>query len=153
MRDIIFAYTKMKHRNLKKNTHSKDKILPTARTESNSSSCKVVCFDINKVNKVKSLLPSENELEELIRLYTALGNITRLKIIFALAKGELCVCDIANVLGLSIPATSHQLKHLYGKKILKYRNDGKMVYYSLNSSHLVSILKKDVRFIENELVG
>jgi|GEM_PF-427040 len=142
----------MNLRNLK-NKNSKGKVLPRKKTRGNSPSCKVVCFDIEKVNEVKSLLPSENEMEELIHLYTALGNITRLKIIFALAKGELCVCDIANVLGLSIPATSHQLKYLYERKILKFRNDGKMVYYSLNSFHLVKILKKDVNFIEHELVS
>lgn len=139
--------------NLYKLKNSKDKMHAMREAKNDNSLCKVVCFDIDKVNEVKRLLPSDTEFEELIHLYTALGNITRLKIIFALAKGELCVCDIANVLGLSIPATSHQLKYLYGKKILKYRNDGKMVYYSLNSSHLVNILKKDVQFIENELAS
>lgn len=118
----------------------------------NAETCKVICFDIEKVNEVKKSLPTEKEFEELTKLYAALGNITRLKIIFALAKGELCVCDIANVLGLSIPATSHQLKYLYERKLLKYRNDGKMVYYSLNSKDLISILKDDVKFIENSFM-
>lgn len=119
---------------------------------SNGQSCKVICFNVEKVNEVKKSLPTEKEFEELVALYAALGNITRLKIIFALAKGELCVCDIANVLGLSIPATSHQLKYLYEQKLLKYRNDGKMVYYSLNSKELVNILKDDVKFIENSFI-
>lgn len=110
--------------------------------------CKVICFDAEKVKDVKKSLPTEKEFEELVQLYAALGNLTRLKIIFALAKGEICVCDIANVLGLSIPATSHQLKYLYEQKLLKYRNDGKMVYYSLNSERLISILKDDVKLIE-----
>jgi DNA-binding transcriptional ArsR family regulator len=115
-------------------------------------SCKVICFNVEKVNEVKRSLPTEKEFEKLTGLYAALGNVTRLKIIFALAKGELCVCDVANVLELSIPATSHQLKYLYEHKLLKYRNDGKMVYYSLNSEQLVNILKEDVKFIEDALM-
>ncbi|MDF1611356.1 ArsR/SmtB family transcription factor [Stygiobacter electus] len=119
---------------------------------SNGQSCKVICFNVEKVNEVKKSLPTEKEFEELVGLYAALGSITRLKIIFSLAKSELCVCDISNVLGLSIPATSHQLKYLYEQKLLKYRNDGKMVYYSLNSEELISILKDDVQFIENSFM-
>lgn len=115
---------------------------------SKADSCKVICFNVEKVNEVKKSLPAEWEFKELVGLYAALGNIMRLKIIFSLAKGELCVCDIANVLGLSIPATSHQLKYLYEMNILKYRNDRKMVYYSLNSTKLIKILKDDVQFIE-----
>ena len=112
------------------------------------NSCKVICFNVEKVEEVKNSLPTEKEFEELVVLYAALGNITRLKIIFTLAKGELCVCDIANVLGLSIPATSHQLKYLSEIKILKSRNDGKMVYYELNSEDLIGVLKDDVKLIE-----
>lgn len=115
---------------------------------SKGDSCKIICFNVEKVKVVKRSLPTANEFEELVGLYAALGNITRLKIIFSLAKGELCVCDIANVLSLSIPATSHQLKYLYDIRILKSRNDGKMVYYKLNSEKLVSILKDDVKLIE-----
>ena len=114
----------------------------------NAETCKVICFNTEKVKDVKKSLPTEKEFEELVQFYASLGHLSRLKIIFALAKGELCVCDIANVLGLSIPATSHQLKYLYEQKLLKYRNDGKMVYYSLNSERLISILKDDVKLIE-----
>jgi len=117
-----------------------------------TDSCKVICFNVEKVKEVKKSLPNEREFQELVELYAALGNITRLKIIFALAKGELCVCDIANVIGLSIPATSHQLKYLYEMKILKSRNDGKMVYYKLNSEKLIGVLKDDVKLIEETFI-
>lgn len=122
------------------------------RRRRNESTCKVVCFNVEKVNEIKRLLPSEREMDELVNLYAAIGNTTRLKIIFALAKAELCVCDVANVLGLSIPATSHQLKYLYEHRLLKNRNEGKMVYYSLNSKELVNIMKEDVQFIEDALM-
>jgi len=117
-----------------------------------TDSCKVICFNVEKVKEVKKSLPNEREFQELVELYAALGNITRLKIIFALAKGELCVCDIANILGLSIPATSHQLKYLFEMKILKSRNDGKMVYYKLNSEKLIGVLKDDVKLIEETFI-
>ena len=130
-------------------TASKKKI---KNQKGKGDSCKVICFNVEKVEEVKNSLPKEKEFDELVSLYAALGNITRLKIIFALAKGELCVCDIANVLGLSIPATSHQLKYLYEQKLLKFRNDGKMVYYSLNSEDLIGILKDDVKLIEETLL-
>lgn len=120
---------------------------------SKADSCKVICFNVDKVKEVKKSLPTEREFEELVKLYAALGNITRLKIIFSLAKGELCVCDIANVLGLSIPATSHQLKYLYEMNILKSRNDGKMVYYKLNSEDLINVLKDDVNLIEETFIN
>ena len=129
-------------------TVNKKNVIRNSKTET----CKVICFNTKMVSEVKQSLPTKREFEELVGLYAALGNITRLKIIFALAKGELCVCDIANVLGLSIPATSHQLKYLYEMKILKSRNDGKMVYYKLNSEKLIGILKDDVKLIEKSFV-
>jgi len=132
-----------------------ESIAPKEKIKNNNGkadSCKVICFNIEKVKEVKKSLPTEKEFQELVELYAALGNITRLKIIYALAKGELCVCDIANVLGLSIPATSHQLKYLYEMKILKSRNDGKMIYYKLNSEDLISVLKDDVKLIEETFI-
>ncbi|NOY89025.1 MAG: winged helix-turn-helix transcriptional regulator [FCB group bacterium] len=88
-------------------------------------------------------------MSELVNLYAAIASDTRLKIIFALEKVELCVCDISHVIGLSIPATSHQLKYLHEQKILKYRNDGKMVYYSLHNKRLVKILRENTEFLKS----
>ncbi len=76
----------------------------------------------------------------------------RLKIIFALEKGELCVCDVANAIGLSIPATSQQLKLLRLGKIVRFRTDGKMAYYSLVSPNLFDAIQSDTRFIAGHKV-
>lgn len=77
-------------------------------------------------------MPSDAQLEEARIVFAALADRTRLKILHALRRGdELCVCDVANVLGMSISAASHHLRKLRDLKILKYRNDGKMAYYSL----------------------
>ncbi len=66
---------------------------------------------------------------------------TRVKIVFALSKEkELCVCDIANIVGLTISATSHQLRKLRDKNVVKFRNDGNMVYYSLDDKYVGNLL-------------
>lgn len=107
--------------------------------------CTVPCFDNRKVRAVRSrLAKQEDRLRTQAGSYKLLGNTTRLKILFALADTELCVCDIAHVLGLSIAATSHQLKLLHGQNWLQKRNDGKMLYYRLNDVDLVKALERDV---------
>jgi len=114
--------------------------------------CNIPCFDHAKVNAIKSrLAEDENRLPELAEFYKLLGNATRLKILLALSADELCVCDIAHVLGLSIAATSHQLKLLRDQGWLKKRDDGKMVYYRLYSVDLLKALKGDLAMLETRL--
>jgi DNA-binding transcriptional ArsR family regulator len=77
-------------------------------------------------------MPPDAVLEETQILFGALADRARLKILFALGNGEeLCVCDVAHVLGVSISTASHHLRKLRDLKLLRYRNDGKMSYYSL----------------------
>lgn len=117
-----------------------------------SDTCNVPCFDHDKVNKIKYTLSKEEQrLPELAKFYKLLGNATRLKILLALAHGELCVCDVAHVLELSMAATSHQLKLLRDKGWLGMRNDGKMVYYRLQSEDLLRALKGDLAMLEARL--
>ncbi len=114
--------------------------------------CAIPCFDHDKVAAVQAALTEEEErLPELADFYKLLGNTTRLKILLALAEGELCVCDIAHVLGLSIAATSHQLKLLRNQGWLRKRDDGKMVYYRLHSADLLKALKGDLKMLEARL--
>jgi DNA-binding transcriptional ArsR family regulator len=123
----------------------------TPRT-TKSDTCAIPCFDHAKVNKVKKALSKEEKrLPELAAFYKLLGNATRLKILLALAQGELCVCDITHVLELSMAATSHQLKLLRDQGWLGMRNDGKMVYYRLKSEDLLKALKDDLKILEARL--
>ena len=123
-----------------------------ATVAAKSDTCAIPCFDYNKVNKVKKALSREQQrLPELAEFYKLLGNATRLKILLALAQGELCVCDIAHVVELSMAATSHQLKMLRKQGWLGMRNDGKMVYYRLNSEDLLKALKGDLAMLEARL--
>jgi len=117
-----------------------------------ADTCAIPCFDHSKVNKVKKALSKEEKrLPELADFYKLLGNTTRLKILLALAHSELCVCDIAHVLELSMAATSHQLKLLRDQGWLSKRDDGKMVYYRLNSEDLLKALKGDLKILEARL--
>lgn len=106
--------------------------------------CAVPCFDDGKVRAIRSRLARQEDLlHTQADRHKLLGNTTRLKILLALADAELCVCDIAHVLGLSIAATSHQLKLLHRQNWLRKRDDGKMVYYSLNGTDLLKAFEQD----------
>lgn len=114
--------------------------------------CEVTCFEQEKVAAIKAALAHEEQsLPDLAELYKLLGNATRLKILLALAQGELCVCDVAHVLELTVAATSHQLKLLRDRGWLAMRNDGKMVYYRLHSEGLLKALRGDLRLLEERL--
>lgn len=125
--------------------------MPTAKIIA-SPVCNVTCFDQKKVARIKAdLAKDEQLLPQLAELYKLLGNVTRLKILLSLAHGELCVCDVAHVLGLTVAATSHQLKLLRSQGWLTMRNDGKMVYYRVHSESLLKALKGDLSFLEERL--
>ena len=117
-----------------------------------SEACKIPCFDHDKVAAIKVRLAKDEErLPQLAEFYKLLGNATRLKVLLALAEGELCVCDIAHVLGLSVAATSHQLKLLRNQGWLDKRDDGKMVYYRLRGEDLLRALRGDLVMMEQRL--
>lgn len=111
--------------------------------------CNIPCFKEALVKKLKGRLPPEDTLEETRALFAALADRARLKIIYALREGEeLCVCDVAHVLGGSISIASHHLRKLRDLKVLRYRNDGKMAYYALRdefAGKLVAEALKEMR--------
>jgi predicted Rossmann fold nucleotide-binding protein DprA/Smf involved in DNA uptake len=94
--------------------------------------CAIPCFNQELVKGIRSQLPQAEALARWSSLHRALADATRLKILVSLTHGELCVCDIAHVLGLSVSATSHQLRQLRNLGLVRFRNDGRMAYYSLS---------------------
>lgn len=91
-------------------------------------------------------MPTDDELEEVHVVFAALADRTRIKLLHALTQGEeLCVCDVAHVLGVSVSAASHHLRKLRDLKILKYRNDGKMAYYSLRDRFAANLVAETLR--------
>jgi len=112
--------------------------------------CKVPCFDRERVEAARKIISEEDKLlPALVDLYKLLGNATRLKILLALRLGELCVCDMAHVLKLSMPATSHQLKLLRDRGWVRVRNDGKMIYYRLDNDRLHMALESDLALLSH----
>ena len=125
--------------------------MPPAKITTNPV-CDVTCFNQEKVTRIKAdLVKDEQLLPQLAELYKLLGNVTRLKILLSLAHGELCVCVVSHVLGLTVAATSHQLKLLRSQGWLTMRNDGKMVYYRVHSEGMLRALKGDLRHLEERL--
>jgi DNA-binding transcriptional ArsR family regulator len=98
--------------------------------------CDIFCYNEEKVRRLRRKI---QEVEGLAPLFKALGDETRLKIIFALACEELCVCDVANITGTTVAAASHHLRYLKNAGLARYRRQGKMVFYSLDN-HCVSLL-------------
>lgn len=86
--------------------------------------------------------PAEEDILELSNLFKVFGDPTRIRILYALSAKELCVCDIADILGMTQSAISHQLRVLKQASLVKFRRDGKTVYYSLADSHVETILSQ-----------
>jgi DNA-binding transcriptional ArsR family regulator len=103
--------------------------------------CSETVVNLQKVQEVKQYMPPHGEIFSLAETFKILGDPTRLKIVLALAKDELCVCDLATLFELSVSAISHQLRLLRGMKLVKYRKAGKMVYYSLDDEHIEDIIR------------
>lgn len=91
------------------------------------------------VKRVASVMPEEAELYDLAELYKVLGDLTRIKILCALAESEMCVCDLANLLKMTQSSVSHQLRVLKQARLVRYRRAGKTVYYSLDDEHVRDI--------------
>ncbi|HIZ57354.1 MAG TPA: metalloregulator ArsR/SmtB family transcription factor [Candidatus Faecalibacterium gallistercoris] len=93
-------------------------------------------------------MPDDEILYELADLFRVFGDSTRIKILYALHDQELCVQDIASQVGLSQSAVSHQLRVLKDSKLVRFRRDGKTVYYALDDDHVRSILSLGMEHIE-----
>ncbi|MGK9369592.1 ArsR/SmtB family transcription factor [Melioribacter sp. Ez-97] len=102
--------------------------------------CGVTYIDKQKVRNVEKGFPSSELVIDTADILKVLGDPTRLKIIMALTKEELCVCDLSALTDVSVSAVSHQLRLLRGQGLVKYRNQGKMVYYSLADEHINNII-------------
>ena len=111
-----------------------------------SCSCNVIHGEI--VNKVKEKLPKDETLYDLAELFKVFGDSTRIKILCALFESEMCVCDLSVLLNVSQSAISHQLRVLKQSKLVKFRKEGKIVYYSLDDEHVKEIFEKGCEHIE-----
>ncbi len=108
---------------------------------SNEFICEEKCPHYNLINKVKLTNIGSEETQDLAEIFKLFADETRLRIICAILNTELCVCDLCELLDLNQSAVSHQLQLLRKSKLVKYRKEGKQVYYSLQDEHIESIIK------------
>lgn len=109
--------------------------------------CEFIHVHENIVEKVKDNIPEETVMYELAELYKIFGDSTRIKILCVLSECEMCVCDIATILNMTQSAISHQLRALKQSKLVKYRREGKAVFYSLADSHVKTIINQGLEHV------
>ena len=100
------------------------------------------------VKQVTERIPGEEVLYDLAELFKLFGDSTRIRILYVLFESEMCVCDIARLLNMSMSAISHQLRALKQSKLVKYRREGKTVFYSLADGHVRTILDQGMEHVQ-----
>lgn len=106
-----------------------------------------LCIDKAFAQTIFDTLPDEEELYYLADLFKIFADPTRIKILYVLMKGEMCVCDIALLLHMSQSSISHQLRVLKQSRLVKFRRDGKTIFYSLSDHHVKTMLSQGLEHI------
>lgn len=117
-----------------------------------ADACDVFHIDPAKVARLREALIGSASVDALAETFRALGDPTRVRVLDALSHGELCVCDLAALLGLSQSATSHQLRLLRTLRLVRTRRAGRMVFYALDDRHIVTLFRQGLRHVEESAV-
>ena len=121
-----------------------------SRPDNDADSCDVFVADAAKVARVRSALIGPREVAALADTFRVLGDPTRVRILDALSAAELCVCDLATLLGLTESAVSHQLRLLRNMRVVRSRREGRMVFYALDDLHIASLFRQGLHHVEEE---
>ncbi len=122
--------------------------MTTTVKEAINDVCEIDFVDAEKVRSVQREMKSKEAVTLLADTFRLLGDPTRVRIVFALSKEELCVCDIANLLGVSQSAVSHSLRTLRQMKLVRFRRVGKIAYYTLDDEHIANLLDEGFRHVD-----
>ena len=112
--------------------------------------CDFHVIDREKVEKFSQKMLEDSITLDLAETFRALGDSTRIKILFALSKTEFCVCDLSALLNMSSSAISHQLRFLRSLRLVKARKKGRIVYYSLDDEHIVRLFKEGLEHVRHK---
>jgi DNA-binding transcriptional ArsR family regulator len=124
-------------------------IRPTTRIRKPAGDlCEVQCIDAVKVRQAQKAMRPPEVVTNLAETFRVLGDPTRLRIVHALSDHELCVCDLATVLGVEQSVVSHSLRALRQMRLVRFRKDGKIAYYSLDDDHIASLVGEGFRHVE-----
>jgi len=116
--------------------------------ENNIETCSCSTIHEDIVEQVRKSIPQEETLYDLAELFKVFGDSTRIKILCVLFETEMCVCDIAELLNMTQSAISHQLRVLKNARLVKYRKEGKVVFYSLDDEHVKQIFDQGLIHIK-----
>lgn len=109
--------------------------------------CETVCVHREAVDEVRAHTPTERQFNDMAGLFKLFGDSTRIKILWSLGQRELCVCDLADLIGMNQSAVSHQLRILKQGRLVKSRREGKSVFYSLADGHVETVLAQGMEHI------
>ena len=110
--------------------------------------CEYIHLHQDTIDKVNDNMPDEELLYDLADFFKVFADSTRIKILYSLMQSEMCVCDIAQLLNATQSAISHQLRTLKQMKLVKFRREGKTIFYSLSDGHIKTILSQGIEHIE-----
>ncbi len=119
---------------------------PPVRDAADTDACTASHLGLSEARR--RLLMSPHAVEALAETFRVLGDPTRVRILDALSGGELCVCDIASLAGISESAVSHQLRLLRGMRLVRPRRSGRLVFYALDDHHIIELLKQALTHVE-----
>lgn len=110
--------------------------------------CEGLHLDLGTATSLRAALISGPAVASLAETFKVLGDPTRVRILDVLSKAELCVCDIATILGTSESAVSHQLRLLRSLRLVRARRDGRLIYYALDDQHIVTLFQEGLRHVQ-----
>lgn len=119
-------------------------------TEKDDGLCQQTCDHPDVVASVRQAMPDENQQQELAQLFKVLGDHTRVRMLNALYRSELCVCDLTSILGMNQSAVSHQLRVLRDAKIVRSRKQGKNVLYALDDRHIAELIRIGFKHVQEQ---
>jgi len=120
-----------------------------ANNRGKKDTCEILCINQKKVDAVRNVMQTDGVVKRLAQTFKVLGDPTRTKILYALTQDELCVCDLACLLGKTQSAVSHQLRILRNLDLVKYRKEGKIAYYSLNDLRIRNLFTEGLKHVNN----
>ena len=123
---------------------------PGGRSAKSEDRCSVYVVDPKRVRRGRGALLPDEVNADIAGTFKVLAHPTRVRIIQALAAGELCVCELSEVLGLSVSATSHQLHSLRNLRLVRARSEGKLMHYTLSDRFVVALLEDCTRHVQRE---
>lgn len=123
--------------------------LPREKKEEQAPTCEIECFHHEVVEEARKEMLTTEQANRLADIFKALGDPNRVQLLNVLTHRELCVCDLSIVLNMSVSAVSHQLRLLRNLRIVKFRKEGKMVYYTLDDNHIVNLFTEGLEHINH----